>query len=101
MAGQELIPGDPRPQHRNGKLFSEFLYRHPHLSIVNALPQCEGLISSDNKIEESILDFFVVCSKVLPFVKKMVIDESKNYILTNYRKVGKTGKSIDSDHFTE
>ena len=60
-AGQELIPGDPRPQNRNGKLFSEFLDRHPHLSIVNALPQCEGLISRrrfrDNKIEESILDF--------------------------------------------
>ena len=38
---------------------------------------------------------------MLPFVKRMVIDESKNYILTNYRQVGKTGKSIDSDHFTE
>ena len=104
-AGQELIPGDPRSQNRNGKLFSEFLDRHPHISIVNALPQCEGLISRrrfrDNKIEESILYFFVVCSKVLPFVKRMVIDESKNYILTNYRQVGKTGKSIDSDHFTE
>jgi hypothetical protein len=89
MAGQELIPGDPRPQHRNGKLFSEFLYRHPHLSILNALPQCEGLISSDNKIEESILGFCVVGSKVLPFVKRMVIYESKNYILTNIVKLGR------------
>ena len=104
-AGEELVPGDPRPQNRNGKLFKEFLERHPHLCIVNSLPQCEGLITrrriKDGKTEESILDFFVVCSKVLPFVTKMVIDESKKFVLTNYRKVGKTGKSVDSDHFTE
>jgi hypothetical protein len=31
----------------------------------------------------------------------MVIDCEKKFILTNYRKVGKTGKAIDSDRFTE
>ena len=44
-AGDALLPGDPRPQNRNGKLFQEFLTRHPHLSLVNALPICEGLIT--------------------------------------------------------
>ena len=28
-AGNNIIPGDPRPQNRNGKLFQEFLERHP------------------------------------------------------------------------
>ena len=31
----------------------------------------------------------------------MVIDCQKKFILTNYRQVDKTGKAIDSDHFTE
>ena len=78
-AGKDVIPGDPRPQNRNGKLFKEFLDRHPHLSVVNGLPQCEGLITrsriKDGVKEISVLDLFVVRSKVLPFIKRMVIDE--------------------------
>ena len=89
----------------NGRLLENFLDRHPHLSIVNALPQCKGLITRrrirKDETEESILDFFIVCSKVLPFVSSMLIDEDKKYILTNYKQFAKTGKAIDSDHFTE
>ena len=33
-AGKKLIPGDPRPQNNNGKLFQEFLQRNPNLSVV-------------------------------------------------------------------
>ena len=51
--------------------------------------------------ERSILDFFVVCDRVLPFLKKMIIDEEKQYILTNYQNVNKGGKAVDSDHFTQ
>ena len=97
-AGGEIIPGDPRAQNRNGKLFQEFLTRNPNLSVVNALSLCEGLITrsriKDGKVEKSVLDFFVVCSRVLPFVTKMVIDESKKYILTNYEQVRKGGKLV-------
>ena len=32
-AGEDLVPGDPRPQIRNGKLLQEFLERNPHLTI--------------------------------------------------------------------
>ena len=104
-AGGDIIPGDPRSQNRNGRLFEEFLARNPHLSVVNALPLCEGLITRSRikggKIERSVLDFFVVCSRVLPFVKRMVVDESKNFILTNYKNVVTCGKACDSDHATE
>ena len=51
--------------------------------------------------EESVLDFFVVCETILPFVKEMVIDESKNYILSNFKNAKQTGKAVDSDHYTQ
>ena len=52
-------------------------------------------------VEESVLDFSVVCHHLLPFVNKMVIDERKKYILTNYQQTKSGRKSKDSDHFTE
>ena len=104
-AGKDIIPNDPRPQNKNGKMFEEFLSRNHHLTVVNALSLCEGLITrsrlKDGKLEKSVLDFFVVCSRVLPFVKRMVIDESKKYILTNYEQIKKGGKASDTDHATE
>ena len=104
-AGCDIIPGDPRKQNRNGKLFEEFLARNPHLTVVNSLQLCKGLITrsrlKDGSQEESILDFFIVCSRVLPYVTSMVIDESKKYVLTNYEKVRKGGTAHDTDHATE
>ena len=104
-AGSEIIPGDVRPQNNNGKLFQQFLERHKNLTVVNSLPLCQGLITRSRKIksqkEESILDFFVVCDRVLPYVTKMVIDDKKTHILTNYQAIKAGGKAINSDHFTQ
>ena len=104
-AGSSIIPGDPRPQNKNGNYFEQFLHRNPRLTVVNSLPECQGLITrsrvKNGVLEESILDFFIVCSSVLPFVTKMVIDESKSHILTNYKSVKITGRAVDSDHFTQ
>ena len=104
-AGKNLIPGDPRAQNKNGKLLEDFLKRNKNLTIVNGLSQCKGLITRSrlkgNKSEESILDFFIVCSKVLPYITQMVIDEEKQYILTNYQNIKHRGKATDSDHFTQ
>ena len=94
-AGKEIIPGDPRKQNRNGKLFQEFLSRNPHLTVVNSLPICDGLITrrrqKDGVLEESVLDFFVVCNLILPYITKMVIDERKQFVLTNYQAVSNPG----------
>ena len=66
---------------------------------------CEGLVTRSRlkggKLEESVLDFFVVCNRVLPHVTRMVIDEEKKYILTNYQQVQKGGKAANSDHLTQ
>ena len=75
------------------------------MTVVNSLDICEGLITrvrnKNGKLEQSVIDFFVVCRKVLPYVKKMIIDEKKEFILTNYERARLNGKSIDTDHFTQ
>ena len=45
--------------------------------------------------------FVVVCNRVLPLLTKMVIDEDRKYVLTNYQAVRKNGKASDSDHNTQ
>ena len=41
-AGNQIINGDPNQQNQNGKLFKEFLRNNPNLTVVNALPICQG-----------------------------------------------------------
>ena len=100
--GPEIIKDDVNIQNLNGKLFSEFLDRNPHLTLVNSLPICEGSITRMRKtskgVETSILDVFVVCDKVIPYVTRMVIDERRENALTNYSSVRKIGRVIESDH---
>ena len=65
---------------------------------MNAIPGCEGKITrrrhTTKGIETGILDFFVVCEKILPLVTKMVIDEAGEIALTRYRG----GKIVKADH---
>ena len=72
-AGPGIVPGDPRPQNINGKLFEDFLTKHPYLTVVNSRSICEGLNTrsriKDGILESSILDFFVVCSRILPHIR--------------------------------
>ena len=104
-AGPGLIPGDPNLQNNNGKMFAEFMNRNSNLTLVNSQQVCEGLISrirkTKNKTEQSILDFFIVCEKVMPFVTKMIIDEAREHVLTNFNPIRTGGRAIESDHNTE
>ena len=43
----------------------------------------------------------MVCHRVLPFVTKMVIDNRRDYILTNYQAARNQGKTTNSDNFTQ
>ena len=97
-AGADLIPGDPNPRNNNGQLFKEFLSNYPNLTLVNSLSICQGLITRKRvtviKTEQSVLDFFLVCSRVLPYLVKMQIDEDRNHTLTNYN----ARKPVETDH---
>ena len=55
----------------------------------------------DGKLEQSVLDFFVVCHLVLPFVQNMVIDVDRKHILTNNRQIRLGWKAEDTDQATE
>ena len=67
-AGEELVKGDPNKPNCNGKLFMEFLKQFPHLTVVNSLPVCEGVVTRrrkhKNKVEEAVLHFYIVCDKL-------------------------------------
>ena len=79
--GSSEINGDPCSIDQNGAYFKNFLNKFPHLTLVNSMPLTEGSITrrriTVNKVEESIIDFFVVCDRLLPYIQKLLIDEQK------------------------
>ena len=99
--GKTHIKKDHREQNENGKLMADFLERN-QLTVVNSLNLCKGTFTRIRKrkdiSEKSILDFFVVCKRILPHITSMHIDEDKQNILTNYSQVKKGGHAVDSDH---
>ena len=94
--GENILENDPNPQNFNGKLFCEFMGRMPHLNIINGLPLCEGSITRMRKttqgLEKSILDVFITCHKILPYITKMTIDENRKHALTNFNSLKTGGK---------
>ena len=88
MLGPDIIPGDIHSQNRNGKLFENFL-KENKLTCVNSLPLTEGLITRKQKcleeIKASIIDFYVVCESVLPYVQNMKFNYGKDHMLTNFK----------------
>ena len=102
--GSDIIQNDPRNLNNNEKRFNTFLTENS-LTVVNALGICKGLITRikmrDGKIQKSIIDFFVVCKRLRPYLKEMIIDDQKDKILTNYNGVNKGKKvAVDTDHMT-
>ena len=87
--GGGVIQGDPHNQNENGKLFQQFFQRHPQLTVANALSICKGIITRKRNhitgnTEESVIDFIVVCSRVLPYLTEMTIDVDNKYIIIQW-----------------
>ena len=100
--GKDIVKNDVNDQNLNGKLFAQFLERMPNLTLINSLDLCEGTITRIRKtirgFEFSVLDVFVTCDRILPFIKWMTVDEKRETVLTNYSLVKKVGRVIESDH---
>ena len=79
--GTDVINGDVNEQNVNGKYFVQFLERMPSLTLINSLQLCEGKITRMRKttrgVEQSILDVYVTCDKILPYITKMKVDENR------------------------
>ena len=83
------------------KLLEEFVNEN-ELIIVNASNLCEGVLTrfrkTVNQVEESVIDFFIVCPRFFKLIMKMKIDEERKFALTKYStKVGNK-KITESDH---
>ena len=100
--GKGIIKSDVNEQNLNGRLFVEFLERNGHLTLVNTLSICEGSITRMRKTkrseEKSILDVFVTCDKILPYINRMKIDEKREYTLSNYSAIKAVGRVVETDH---
>ena len=103
--GGKILKGDPHNQNKNGELFQNFLERNPHLTLLNTESFCKGTItrsrSVNDKVENSVIDFVIVCDKVLPYVTKFNIDEEKKYALSNYSSKGQLKYSDHNSIITE
>ena len=101
-AGSSIIPNDPYIQYSNGKLLELFLKRNKGMCLVNSLPLCKGLITrkrhTENTHENSIIDLFLVCNIIMPFVVKMLVDEDGEHQLLNFNGIKHDQKVTESDH---
>ena len=96
-----MIEGDKNKISNNGKILKEILDRHD-LSLVKGSKKCSGLITrmkkTVNSVEESIIDYIIVCRKLFSFVTGMIIDDKREKVLTNFKNKKKNGKITESDH---
>ena len=101
-AGEGLVKDDPNPQNQNGRLFVQFLQRNPSLTVVNALSICKGLITRqrilESRTEKAVLDFFLVNDKLSPFLKSMIVDEKREFPLSNFSQIKKNKRVTETDH---
>ena len=101
-AGKNIIPKDPNNQNSNGKLLEMFLERNKGIHLVNSLQLCKGLITrkrtTNNRQEEAALDLPLVCSKILPLVMEMHVDEQGEHQLSNFSGIKHNRKVTESDH---
>ena len=100
--GPELVKNDPNKQNKNGAFFKQLLVRTPSLFVANNMDMCEGLITRQRKVkdktEKAILDFFVMNEKMRCFLTKVIIDENREYCLSNFSQVKKNRRVIETDH---
>ena len=101
-AGEKIIKHDPNIQNQNGKLFMDFLQRNDTLKVVNSMNICEGLITRqrllESRSEKAVLDFFITNEKLSPYLKRMVVDEKREFSLGNFSQYKQNKRVIESDH---
>ena len=99
--GPQVIPGDPHGRTDNGELLLGIIERN-NLTVCNSSQLCTGVITrrktTINGIEESVIDFFLICEQLNCFLEKVLIDESRKYSLARYQKLKSGVKVIESDH---
>ena len=99
--GRDILPQDPHPISNNGKLLRDIIKRQ-NLSCLNAHALCQGSITRHRATkvsdEKAILDFIIVCERLVPFAEKIVIDEKRENTLTKFVSLKGVRQKSESDH---
>ena len=99
--GPENIPGDPHGITPNGRILEGIIVRQ-NLSVVNASTKTKGRITrkrtTQNKVEESIIDFVLVSKDLDEQIECMEIDEDRKHVLSRVRRTKKGITHKESDH---
>ena len=99
--GKKIIKQDPHNITENGKLLKD-LIESESLSLLNSSDLCKGAITrhrvTKNNEERSILDFILVCEKMVEYFELMFIVEERNFPLTKYATTKGVRKIVESDH---
>ena len=99
--GKEIIDGDPHLMSSNGKLLFDIIERQ-NLIVVNATNKCHRVITrqrilKSGVVEESCIDYFIVCVEFYNLILSMTIDRSRVMTKFSTKKGNKEVK--ESDHF--
>ena len=101
--GDKYIAGDDKPISKNGRLLAKVIDDND-LIVVNGTDKSDGVITrfrkTINGVEESVIDFFIVCRQFFNLINSLYIDEKRVFALTKFSDK-KGNKSIkESDHNT-
>ena len=70
--------------------------------VLNADILCEGTITrqrkTKNKVEQSVLDYIIVCDVLKNYFESMSIDENRSHVLTKYASTKGVKCKVESDH---
>ena len=99
--GYNYIKGDMHDISQNGRLLLSIIERL-NLVVVNSTNKCHGTITRmkrvKNNLEESIIDYFLVCQDFYIFINSMVVDTERNFVLTKFTKKKEKCYITESDH---
>ena len=97
--GRGIIPKDRYDRSDNGQPLYKMISDY-NLTFLNALDTCSGTftrIKNMNPHEKSVIDYAVTSNVLVPFLKSMVIDESKK--VTPWRKLEMESVLLTIMHF--
>ena len=98
--GGDIVNCDPH-DHPNGQLLLDLIERKT-LVLVNGTDKCAGVITrmrvKNGKVEQSVIDYFLVCQSFYNLIISMIVDEERKFVLTTFSKYIGGTKLVKSDH---
>ena len=99
--GGQIIENDPHNISDNGIILSDII-RRQNLTCVNATKLCQGSINRHRKTvrgdEKAIIDYVLVCDQLAAYLKRMLVDENHENVLTKYATLKGVRVKSESDH---